>query len=484
MSADGEAGATPSPEESKEPTALPAPPTESEPAEAATAVSSPGEGGEEPAALTPASAAGAVADVSPVALPRRRDSRLHRLLMGLLIALSCFMVVLSGVAIWAHSTVLNTDRYVAIVAPLAKDPKVLQELSDYVAAQVVTATDLQARVQQRLPERLDFLAVPIAAAVDDFISKQTYKVLNTEQAYNLWIKINRVAHAQIVALLRGESTYAYIQGNDVKLNTLPLISQVLVEVNNRLPGWLASRLNPPVIAPETPVDQASQQLAAWLGRPLPADAGQVTLLTSEALGPAQTAVKWMDRLAIILPIVTAVLIAVAIVLSHRRRRTIIELAIGVAVALIVLRVVLNRLEEAVVQRLTQDSIGAVVSGVVSASLGPLLDVIVWVVVGAVIVAVGTWLVGRADFRTAVVSASREVAAAGTGAVRSSTPALSWVGAHTDLLRIAGLIVGAILLLLFTWSWLWFIVWVGLIVAAQIVISWLARDWPFADGSGG
>ena len=58
--------------------------------------------------------------------------------------------------------------------------------------------------------------------MDSFIAKQTNKVLSTPQAYDVWLKVNEVAHEKIVGLLRGENTYTYIAGSDVKLDTLPL----------------------------------------------------------------------------------------------------------------------------------------------------------------------------------------------------------------------------------------------------------------------
>ena len=85
-----------------------------------------------------------------------------------------------------------------------------------------------------------------------------------------------------------------------------------------------------------------QEVANWSGKPLPSDFGQITLLQSDALGPAQTAVKWFDRLTWILPLVTAALIALTIWLSRRRRRTAIALGIGAAIAIFITRVIVMR----------------------------------------------------------------------------------------------------------------------------------------------
>ena len=193
-----------------------------------------------------------------------------------------------------------------------------------------------------LPPKAQLFAGPITGAIEDFIKKGTQKVLSSPKAYELVAADQRVGHEKVVALLRGEPTAAYIQGSDVNLNLLPLVSQVLVWADGRLPGGLSSRFNPPVITPDMSPEAAIQEVANWSGKPLPSDFGQITLLQSDALGPAQTAVKWFDRLTWILPLVTAVLIALTIWLSRRRGRTAIAIGIGAAIAIFLTRVIVVR----------------------------------------------------------------------------------------------------------------------------------------------
>lgn len=426
------------------------------------------------AAETEVVAAAAGSAEATLAVSSRRKARTRNALVGALVVLVSLALLLSGVAWWTHYTVLNTDGYIGVVGPLADNPETIAALSEYVASEVIAATDLEARTSEALPEGLSFLAEPITGTVDAFIAEQTRQLLSTQEARDLWIDVNRVAHTQVVALLRGESTNAYIEGDQVKLNMLPFVSQVLVRIDSRLPGALGTRFDPPVIAPGTPPDEANMQLSEWLGRPLAEDAGQITILTSEALGPAQAAVKWLDRLVIILPILTVVLAAAAIWLSRHRRRTIIELGIGVAAALAIFYVVVERLSTMLADRLKTESLGVVVQDVVAAATGPLADMTVWIVVAGVIVAIVAWAVGRPEVTSAVTSA-------GNQAMRASSPALSWSARHADLLRVAGLVVGLALLMLFSWSWLWVIVWLALTAAFQVFVSWLAGAWPFAGG---
>lgn len=412
-----------------------------------------------------------------VTTPRKRG-RVRGVLVGVLLVLSCLLVVITGLTWWAHYTVLNTNGYIHLVEKAGKDPATIKALSDYVATQVVTATDLQQRTASALPPKAQFLAAPITGAVNDFIAKQTNRVLSSPQAYDLWIAVNRVAHEQIVGLLRGQNNYTYIQGSDVKLNTLPLISQVLVWIDGKLPGALASRFSPPVIAPGTPPADATAQVSQWIGRPLPADFGQITLLQNKSLGPAKTAVRVFDRIVILLPIVTALLIAATIWLSRRRRRTLIELGIGAAVALIVTYVIVKQASSAIVDSLHLGSGGSVVRNVVSASLGPLHTLTIWVVVVGVILAVVAWIVGRRDIQTAVASAGKRVVKRKSGPDDVHSPTVEWIERHAHWLQVAGLIVGLILLVFVASSWLGVILIIVLTLIYEGAISLTARQWPF------
>jgi hypothetical protein len=407
-------------------------------------------------------------------------SRTRRYLVGVLIVISCLAVVVSGVTIWTHYTVMDTDGYMELVGPVGKNPESIRALSDYIAARVVEATDLQARTAEALPPEAAFLAAPITGAVNSFIADGADKVLSSDKAYELWLQINRFAHERILALLRGDATYTYIEGDDVKLDTLPLISQVLVWLDGKLPGGLSTRFSPPVIEPGTDPATAIQQVSSWSGRTLPADFGQITLLKSDSLGPAQTAVRWFDALVWVIPIVTLVFVAVTIWLSRSRRRTLIELGIGVAVALILTRVIVKKGAEAVVNGLEGGNGLSVVKDVVNASLGPLTTITIWIVVIGVIVAVAAWFAGRRDLQTAVVATGRRVARKGGDVQLPPFPVTLWIARNVLFVRWIVLVVALILLALMTWSWLGLVVIVVLTLLFEGVLSLIAGQWPFAD----
>jgi hypothetical protein len=403
-------------------------------------------------------------------------------LIWLLVLLSCVAVVITGVTWWAHYTVMNTDGYMKIVGPIGKDPQAIQNLSQYISGEIVSTTDLQKRVSDALPTQVQILSGPITSYVQDFITKSANKILSSPKAYQLWLQINRAGHEQIVAMLRGQTNGVYIQGSDVRLNLLPLVSQVLVWVDQKLPGGLSSKFNPPVIPATMSPEQGIQQVANWSGKPLPSDFGQITVLQSDALGPAQTAVKWFDRLMWILPLVTAALMALTIWLSRRRGRTAIALGIGAAIAIFISRVIILRASQYLTSQVQAGTGQHILKDVVNAALGPLTTITIWVCVIGVVVAVLVWLLGRRDVRAGVVAAGKRVAGQATEITVPDSPVTTWVVNHVVPIRWGLLVIGLIVLALVASSWLGIVLVLVVELLLQGALSLLAEQWPFEERS--
>ena len=419
-----------------------------------------------------------------VKAPAPRPSRLRRVLIWVLVVVCSLAVVITGVTWWAHYTVMNTDGYMKIVGPIGKDPQAIQNLSQYISGEIVKTTDLQQRVQTALPTQVQVLSGPITAYIEDFITKSANKVLSSPKAYDLWLQINRVGHEKVVAMLRGETNGVYVQGSDVKLNLLPLVSQVLGWVDQKLPGGLSSKFNPPVIPATMSPEQGIQEVANWSGKPLPSDFGQITLVQSDALGPAQTAVKWFDRLMWILPFITIALMALTLWLSRRRGRTAIALGIGAAIAIFVSRVIIVRASQYLTDQMTAGTGQHILKEVVSAALGPLTTITIWVCVIGVIAAVLVWLLGRRDVRAGVVAAGKRVAGQSTELKVPDSPVTTWVVNHVVPIRWGMLVVGLIILALVASSWFGIIAVIVAELLLQGAMSIIAEQWPFEDRQSG
>lgn len=353
--------------------------------------------GRDPASMTtgavPAVEDSGAARRAAGAAPGRRSGRARGVLVWVLVVLSSLMVVVTGLAWWAHYTVMDTNGYMNVVGPVGKDPQAVQDLSEYISGQIVSASGIKDSIAGALPSVVSGAATQ---AVQGFITKGAQQLLSSPEAYQLWLETNRAGHAQLVGLLRGESSAVYAKGSDVNLNTLPLISAVLVWVEGKLPGALGA--NVPVIPATMSAEEGIGKVSAWSGEQLSADFGQITLLTSDALGSAQTAVKWFDRLTWIFPVITAVLMAVTILLASRRGRAAIALAIGGAVAILIARLVAIFASSYVTGQIKAGNGRQILQKIVDGALGPLTTLTIVICVAGAVVAVAIWLLERRSAR--------------------------------------------------------------------------------------
>src|SRR5689334_11294864 len=162
----------------------------------------------------------------PISKPRRR--RIRRSVVGLLVALSCLLVLLSTTEVWAHRTLLNTPTFVGTVAPVFEDPAVASAVAARATDELFTELNVQARLRDALPPKASIAAVPVTNATKGYVAGQLTKVLTSSQFQAIWTAALTFTHQQLVAVLRGQNTAAVsTSGGYVVLNTVPVIYQAL-----------------------------------------------------------------------------------------------------------------------------------------------------------------------------------------------------------------------------------------------------------------
>ena len=60
---------------------------------------------------------------------RVKRVKLRKILVGILVVLTCLSITVTTVDTWAHRTLLNTNEWVATVGPLGTDPQVTAALA-------------------------------------------------------------------------------------------------------------------------------------------------------------------------------------------------------------------------------------------------------------------------------------------------------------------------------------------------------------------
>ena len=100
----------------------------------------------------------------------------------------CLLLPLAAVALWARTVVFDTDRYVATVAPLARDRAVQNAVADRITAEVFAALDIDGLttraidglVKQGAPAELALLRQPVVNGVHSFARAQVGNVVATD----------------------------------------------------------------------------------------------------------------------------------------------------------------------------------------------------------------------------------------------------------------------------------------------------------------
>jgi hypothetical protein len=403
---------------------------------------------------------------------RRQGAGARGVITWVFVVLASAGVVFTALAFWLHEELFDSGRVVETVRPILSDPAVTTSLSARVSAQLVDALDIRGRAQQALPERATFLATAIASAAQEFVRRQLESLFNDPRFQEAVLAAIRFAHETIVRILRGQSDVILVEDGVVTLNLVPLVDAGLrrIEASGLLPPGITL---PTLTGTEAP-SAARQQLSQAIGTRLPADFGEIQLFESAELERAQRAVQVFDRLTVVLPIVTALFIGAALVISPHRRRTVVQLALGAVIALLLARLVLRLISRSVVAAAEENpTSGAVVSAAVGTLMDSLLGFTNLLVVAGIIVALVAFLLGRPRWLTDGWQRIRGLAGRGP----SGTTVVGWVDQHIDMLRIAGVVVAVAALFLVPLNWAVFLIGVALLIGYQVLLSVVQRRAP-------
>lgn len=259
------------------------------------------------------------AEGSSAARGEQRMPRWRRALVAVLVVLGCIFAPLSVLSVWMKTTLLDTNNYVATVAPLADNASVQNAIADRVTNTLIVDNSVDQRIVDRLPKPAKFIAPKITDALSSFVHDATLKIVQSDQFQTLWTEANRRAHAQVVALLEGNSRVGgrvQTTNGQITLDLGPMIEKV----NGAL---------------------ESHGITAFSSAAQNASDKQIVLVSSDQLKSAQSSTNLLQQLAIVLSILSVVCFAIAIWLSPHRRRTILRSGLGVALGMALLLIAFN-----------------------------------------------------------------------------------------------------------------------------------------------
>jgi hypothetical protein len=190
----------------------------------------------------------------------------------------------------------------------------------------------------------------------------------------------------VVGILRGDSRYLSIQGNALTLDLTLVVADALRYLHAQLPDLVQSKSPIPDLSNVTVPEEARAKLSEALGQPLPEEFAQITIMQSGQLVTAQRVVQLLDALVIVLPLLTLLLVIAAIWVAPKRRRTILQLGLALAISMLVVFVLIKLGENRVISGVTTEPGAAIISPTLDALLGGLLQWIILLVIGGLLVA--------------------------------------------------------------------------------------------------
>jgi hypothetical protein len=397
----------------------------------------------------------------PAQTPARRGA-LRTLAVGVMVTLFIILLPVTTVSAWAHRTVLDTNTYVNTLKPIAADPVVTEAMSREITDQMYAALDIPQAVAQALPPKAVVLAGPIANGARDYVQKAVERVLSSPAFQKLWTEANRFAHTQLVAVLRGHTDALQATGGAVVINLVPLLDAAM----QRAQAFVSRVTGHPVVLPaitghEVP-SVACAKISAALQRPLPPTCGVITLFRAHNLTMARRLVQVFDRTVLGLLIALPVLAALALALSRRRRRTLLQLSIGGAIALVLVRRTVFWGEDQLLAGAKPEN-RAARGAIVHHLLNGFFGITLWLVALALLTAAIALVTGPYAWavatRRAVSVAGRAIRVTATGNQKATgaNEAVVWTREHYDLLRWGGIAVAVILIAALNLSLITFLV---------------------------
>jgi hypothetical protein len=349
---------------------------------------------------------------------------------------------------------------VKTVGPVAQDPAVQDALGTWITTELMGVIEPEELFESVLPERGQILAGPLTNALRGFVNDQVDTFLASDTFQRLWVQVNERAHARVVAVLEGETPRnLQIEGDDVVLNLVPVLNRVLAAIGEASPEIFGRTVDLPTITVDEVPQAAVDKVENALGVELPDDFGQFTVFEARRLRQVQDAVSLFDRLVVFAVVLGIGLIALTLWFSPHRRRTLLQLVVGISLGVVLMRRLGLRVEDDVLDLVKPENREAA-GVVVGAFISSLLDATAWIL--GIAAAIGVIAAITGPYRWAEVLRRRTVVVAQTlaGAVatvvarRPGEPATAaWVASHKEALQLGGIVAGIIVLLAADLSWL-------------------------------
>ncbi len=402
----------------------------------------------------------------------RRGHLPRRISAWVLVVLASILIPVSVISVWAIRTVTDTDQYVSTMAPLARNPVIVDHLASRATDVLFSTHVVQNKVTDALPPKAKPLVTPIVNEVHTYVDGLAVKFFSSPKFGQLWDALNRRSHTAVINIVTGKETplqKKLAKGGAIILNLSPALNKVIAA---------ADAHGVTIFNPLKTVASSNRGL-------------EFTVVTQQQVSKFSGAFNLIVKLKWIIPIVALVLAILSVVIAMERRKTLLRLAIGVALFTLLILAGLS------LGRITfLNHAGG--SGFDTNAAGAIWDTVLrflktdlrWTLLVVVLVAFGAWVAGPGRYAVWIrstcakggrwVGAQARALSSGTGRAAAGSERArrtgGWILEHLNGLRILGVIVAGLILVfggnLTGWSLLVILivlaVYLGLL---QLVAAW-------------
>jgi hypothetical protein len=230
-------------------------------------------------------------------------TRSRAILVTVIVVVASVLLAGTAASAWVKRQALDTGNWVDASDELLADPTVQDALATFLVDQLYANVDVQQALADRLPDQFQGLAGPVAAALRQPATVAVERLMATPQVQKLWHQANEVAHRKLIDVLEDKGEFVSTGGGTVTLEL----------------GTIVTALGQDLGIPQAALDR------------IPPDAGNIVLVHSDQLAAAQTAVKLIRWMALVLGVAIVALYALALFLAKgSRRRTLRNIGWAVA----------------------------------------------------------------------------------------------------------------------------------------------------------
>ena len=410
--------------------------------------------------------ANAVSEHDDPPAPSRRWTKPRSVLSVMFGIVAVIGLLTSVVAVWAHSVLFNSDKVAGAVESALEEPEVTIAFATYLTDQVFAVADVEAAVEQVLPDQLDRLGPVIAGGARTIVQNRLEGVLANDTTRALIVAVVERSHEALMRLLEGDGLVDGITvvDGEVTVNVLPLVTRGLQAVQNI--GLLDGVVIPELSADGDPAEQAAELEQAF-ARDLPDGFGQLVVYSSESLADgqeavarAQQAVVTVKRAIVLIVAITVLAFAASILLAVRRRRAILALLLASSAAMIIARTIVRKIVEDAQTLVVEPGARAAIKATVTTLTEGLRTAVTLTVVVGLILAVVAYLGGSSSSARSIRGATGSARGSLRAAVDSHRDATAIIafGGAVAVIAVAGfgvaqLVVALVLVVLGAWA-LW------------------------------